>query len=157
MQGHKFYFEGRRSDRVVEFWLSYYHDFTTDETGIVCCLEFRQAREILLSSWMSTSIAASWTFTLEVYPNNTNQLVIQRRGKLYWHNGNRYAHNFTYFPAYSSFYDILSSKLKFSHTVNDNESYHTYFVPLNYISFFLINPYGEICFFLAGNDGFSYW
>ncbi|KAH7546447.1 hypothetical protein FEM48_Zijuj01G0201800 [Ziziphus jujuba var. spinosa] len=59
-----------------------------------------------------TAIAASGTFTLGVDPNNTNQLVVWQRGKLFWQSGNRNGHNFTYFPASGPFNDLEKNSKK---------------------------------------------
>nr|XP_048323395.1 G-type lectin S-receptor-like serine/threonine-protein kinase At1g67520 [Ziziphus jujuba var. spinosa] len=147
----------KAGDQIV--WQSFDHPSDTIlsgmKLGLFAALNSRQPREHLLTSWISTAIAASGTFTLGVDPNNTNQLVVWQRGKLFWQSGNRNGHNFTYFPASGPFNDLESSNLKFSYISNGNGSYYTYSAPPNYISLFAINPTGEIHFFQGGNNKYS--
>ncbi|KAK9266029.1 hypothetical protein L1049_027262 [Liquidambar formosana] len=77
-----------------------------------------------LTSWLSPQAAVQGAFTLGVDPNNTKQLVIWRRGALYWRSG---IWNGSTFSNLADDYNIFEN-FNFSYLSNENESYFTFTV-----------------------------
>ncbi|CAL5443232.1 unnamed protein product [Camellia sinensis] len=80
-----------------------------------------QQRNQYLTSWVSEQLATLGAFTLGVDPNNTKQLVIWKRGVIYWRSGIWNGYNFSFFPGIRNF-----NEFNFSYFSNENHSYFTF-------------------------------
>ncbi|CAL5360727.1 unnamed protein product [Camellia sinensis] len=80
-----------------------------------------QQRNQYLTSWVSEHLATLGAFTLGVDPNNTKQLVIWKRGVIYWRSGIWNGYNFSFFPGIRN-----SNQFNFSYFSNENYSYFTF-------------------------------
>ncbi|CAL5443233.1 unnamed protein product [Camellia sinensis] len=90
-----------------------------------------QLENQFLTSWLSDQVPAMGAFTFGVDPNNTKQLVIWKRGVIYWRSGMWNGYNFTYF---AQSYDI---QFNFSYFSNEGQSYFTFTVNENKHSYWI--------------------
>ncbi|KAI7987717.1 G-type lectin S-receptor-like serine/threonine-protein kinase [Camellia lanceoleosa] len=92
-----------------------------------------QLQNRFLTSWLSDQVPSMGAFTFGVDPNNTKQLVIWKRGVVYWRSGMWNGYNFTYFAQsyYIQFnfsYFSTEGQSYFTFTVNENK--HSYWIDL---------------------------
>ncbi|CAL5360729.1 unnamed protein product [Camellia sinensis] len=90
-----------------------------------------QLQNQFLTSWLSDQVPSMGAFTFGVDPNNTKQLVIWKRGVIYWQSGMWNGYNFTYF---AQSYDI---QFNFSYFSNEGQSYFTFTVNENKHSYWI--------------------
>ncbi|CAL5438697.1 unnamed protein product [Camellia sinensis] len=90
-----------------------------------------QLENQFLTSWLSDQVPSMGAFTFGVDPNNTKQLVIWKRGVIYWRSGMWNGYNFTYF---AQSYDI---QFNFSYFSNEGQSYFTFTVNENKHSYWI--------------------
>ncbi|KAI8022665.1 G-type lectin S-receptor-like serine/threonine-protein kinase B120 [Camellia lanceoleosa] len=81
-----------------------------------------------LTSWSSLEDPDTGDFTLGVdeHQNNTKQLVVWKRGVVYWSSGFWNGYNFNLLSEHDLSYDLSNFSLNFSYFSNENESYFTY-------------------------------
>ncbi|KDO56866.1 hypothetical protein CISIN_1g046791mg [Citrus sinensis] len=108
-----------------ELWQSF--DYPTDILlpGMKLGLNLQTGHEWFLRSWTSEDSPAEGEFTLNIDPNVSNQLIIQRRGEVLWTCG--------LFPHWRAV--DLDSDFHFSYTSNEKERYFNYSLNGNFTSF----------------------
>ncbi|GMP60073.1 hypothetical protein CsSME_00023090 [Camellia sinensis var. sinensis] len=81
-----------------------------------------------LTSWSSLEDPDTGDFTLGIdeNQNNTKQLVVWKRGVVYWSSGFWNGYNFNLLSEHDLSYDLGNFSLNFSYFSNENESYFTY-------------------------------
>ncbi|KAL9460493.1 hypothetical protein AB3S75_003654 [Citrus x aurantiifolia] len=106
-------------------WQSF--DYPTDILlpGMKLGLNLQTGHEWFLRSWTSEDSPAGGEFTLNIDPNVSNQLIIQRRGEVLWTSG--------LFPHWRAL--DLDSDFNFSYTSNEQERYFNYSQDGNFTSF----------------------
>nr|GMC68631.1 G-type lectin S-receptor-like serine/threonine-protein kinase At1g67520 [Ipomoea batatas] len=100
-----------------------------------------------LTSWTSQQNPSPGPFTFGVDPNNTKQpqLVLMRRGIVYWQSGAWNGNNFSFF---------LNAKLNFSYFSDDNERYFILNERLDFnLTYTLIHASGEVTVY-QGDDAY---
>ncbi|KDO37222.1 hypothetical protein CISIN_1g045212mg, partial [Citrus sinensis] len=108
-----------------ELWQSF--DYPTDILlpGMKLGLNLQTGHGWFLRSWTSEDSPAEGEFTLNIDPNVSNQLIIQRRGEVLWTSG--------LFPHWRAL--DLDSDFHFSYTLNEKERYFNYSLNGNFTSF----------------------
>ncbi|KAK9281944.1 hypothetical protein L1049_004853 [Liquidambar formosana] len=133
-------------------WQSF--DYPTDTLlpGMKLGTNFQTGQKWVLTSWISESVTAPGTFSLEWNnSNNSNgmgQLVLRLRGDVYWTSGKLDTQNRTFqnIPLLST---NSSNDYKFSYVSNENESFFNYSVTTGRITMWMVFSDGQLM------DGFK--
>uniref|UniRef100_A0A5B7AYL4 Receptor-like serine/threonine-protein kinase n=1 Tax=Davidia involucrata TaxID=16924 RepID=A0A5B7AYL4_DAVIN len=105
-------------------WQSFDHPTDTLLPGMKLGLNLRTGQNWSLTSWLSNDVAASGAFTLS-WESESGQLVIHRRGEVYWNSGIFKNQSFEFTPALNS--DFSDYHYNLSHVSNNDERSFTFY------------------------------
>ncbi|OMO58029.1 hypothetical protein COLO4_34917 [Corchorus olitorius] len=134
-------------------WQSF--DYPTNNLlpGMKLGMNLKTGENWTLSSWLSNQIPRAGAFKLGMDPNGAGQLVIWRRGNVYWNSGVWRNGGFQMSPELTQRDDLY----QFRFISNSEERYFSFsVVNTNTISRWELNAWGQIIEFILAADG-STW
>ncbi|XP_043692729.1 G-type lectin S-receptor-like serine/threonine-protein kinase CES101 [Telopea speciosissima] len=131
-------------------------------------LRANKPRKRVLTSWLSNQVPSPGAFSLGVDPENMKELVIWRRGRVYWRSGIWDSNNFS-FP-YIRSVGVSTSKFVFNYYSNENQSYFTFavkgslggstWITMDFsgsLELFVAQPFSDPLIDLCENDNSEKW
>ncbi|KAA8525098.1 hypothetical protein F0562_007038 [Nyssa sinensis] len=135
-------------------WQSFDHPTDTLLPGMKLGQNLRTGKNWSLTSWLSNYVAASGAFTLSWEPTQeSGQLVVYRRGEVYWKSGVLRNQSFEFMPALNAGFSLYSYNLRYIYNNDErsftfsphiDQSFMFLYDPTQNLPMWFLNPEGQI-------------
>ncbi|KAA8525100.1 hypothetical protein F0562_007036 [Nyssa sinensis] len=124
-------------------WESFDHPTNTLLPGMKLGQNLTAGQNWSLTSWLSDYVAASGAFTLSWEPSQeSGQLVIYRRGEVYWNSGLLRDQSFDFMPEWNAGSDMFHYNI--SYVSNNDERFIIFDAAHQNLPMWILNPNGQI-------------